>query len=238
MATDTKAAGESGLLMEQISVLLLTWLAEVVEDYFRGARFAEIKTVRDVLRCPLHAACDHLGQNDWDVEAALRSYYSRGPLLVATAAAQVSGAWGSQSAKLRSGELECPICFKDFDHGTESVATRCCFQVLCVHCVSSLTDRDGVLPCPFCRRLEARAPPVENTVGDLAIAAALGDESATDALVGSILDAAGKYAQDFRSILGFMGPSASARPEQAIDIANYRLDVALPRFSLDSMGVQ
>jgi len=146
-----EAVATKPLRLDIVSTLLLVWLQEVVEDYRRGERAEKIRNVRDVLRCKVHEACEHLGASGWDIEAALRRFYIGAAPLAARDASSLGGAWSSQSAKLRSKEVQCPICVQDFRPGTESLVTRCCFQVICVHCVASLTSAEGELRCPFCR---------------------------------------------------------------------------------------
>jgi len=99
----------------------------------------------DVGACERHMACLHLGKEQWDVEAALRSFYSDScPRAVA------STSWSSRGAKLRKEEVECPICATEYTGQRQPVETTCCFQVLCPRCRERLTT-EGVFSCPFCR---------------------------------------------------------------------------------------
>lgn len=147
---------EQPLPLDVLSAILLVWLQELTEDYRRGERMRKVQAVRDVLQCSRRSACEHLGASGWDIEAALRRHYVGGPVLVALEACNARGSWSSQSAKLRCDELQCPICVADFCPGALPVVTRCCFQVVCVHCVDALATEEGELRCPFCRRLEVR----------------------------------------------------------------------------------
>jgi hypothetical protein len=98
-------AAEEQLPLHEVSMILLMWLPELTEDYRRGFRGACIQSVRDVLRCSARQASENLCATDWDVEAALRRFYTAGgPPLVANAAQHRSDSWGSHSAKLCSSE--------------------------------------------------------------------------------------------------------------------------------------
>lgn len=152
MELEEPSAATQPLRLDVVSTLFLVWLQELAEDYCRGERAEKVRNVRDVLRCKVRDACVHLGASGWDIEAALRrAFVGSAAPLAALAAGSLGQAWSSQSAKLRSRELQCPICVRDFRPGTESLVTRCCFQVICVHCITSLTTAEGQLRCPFCR---------------------------------------------------------------------------------------
>lgn len=148
--------------LEKVSALIFGWLSDLVEEYCRGQRAARIRAVRDVLGCSAAVASEHLGKTGWDIESALRHRYSNsepGNTLVAIGACKPDG-WSSKHAQLRSTtERECQICVAHFTQGAEPIVTKCCFQVLCVHCVGRLSNDSGQLRCPFCR---ANAePPVQ-----------------------------------------------------------------------------
>mmetsp|Transcript_15367 Transcript_15367/g.42130 ORF Transcript_15367/g.42130 Transcript_15367/m.42130 type:complete len:452 (-) Transcript_15367:21-1376(-) len=153
MLAVTDATAQAPLALDQVSSLLLCWLAELTEDYRRGERWDHICSVRDVLGCGQRVACLHLGASAWDVEVALRRFYTEGAPLAALQARGSGAAWSSQSAKLRNVEVECPICMCDFDEGKEPVVTQCCYKAICATCASAVCDTDGVLRCPFCRGL-------------------------------------------------------------------------------------
>eukprot|EP00434_Breviolum_minutum_P004155 symbB.v1.2.003663.t1/scaffold175.1/size369221/19 len=126
---------------------------ELVEDYSRGSRSAKIFCVKDVAGCRCWDACLYLSRNDWDVEAALQSFYST---KVATQEAVKPAAWSSGGAKplgvwLKRKEVDCPICVEKYAPGNKTIMTKCCFQVLCGKCYSRLTDSTGRFSCPFCR---------------------------------------------------------------------------------------
>merc|ERR1712032_526796 len=91
----------------------------------------------------------------WDLEAALQGFYATASGSLAARARSIDGAWSSQSAKLKSRDPHCPICVQDFTPSLKPIVTQCCFQVLCVNCVSSMTTAGGVLRCPFCRTRQA-----------------------------------------------------------------------------------
>lgn len=136
------------LALDELSTLLLPWLQELVEDYCRGSRSAKIFCVKDVAGCRCRDACLFLSHNEWDVEAALKSYYEA-PKTEQEVAKPV--AWSSGGAKLRQKEKDCPICVDAYTGGNQAIMTKCCFQVLCAKCHERLTDSTGRLSCPFCR---------------------------------------------------------------------------------------
>jgi len=140
--------GSLKLALDELSTLLLPWLQELVEDYSRGSRSAKIFCVKDVAGCRCWDACLYLSRNDWDVEAALQSFYST---KVATQEAVKPAAWSSGGAKLKRKEVDCPICVEKYAPGNKTIMTKCCFQVLCGKCYSRLTDSTGRFSCPFCR---------------------------------------------------------------------------------------
>eukprot|EP00435_Cladocopium_sp_Y103_P076093 s5_g76.t1 len=121
---------------------------ELVEDYSRGSRSAKIFCVKDVAGCRCRDACLYLSKNDWDVEAALQSFYEAPTKVVE---AVKPAAWSSGGAKLRRKEVDCPICVDSYTAGNKAIMTKCCFQVLCAKCHARLTDSTGRLSCPFCR---------------------------------------------------------------------------------------
>lgn len=151
-AAETAAGwwGQSSLklALDELSTLLLPWLQELVEDYSRGSRSAKIFCVKDVAGCRCRDACLYLSKNDWDVEAALQSFYEAPTKVVE---AVKPAAWSSGGAKLRRKEVDCPICVDSYTAGNRAVMTKCCFQVLCAKCHGRLTDSTGRLSCPFCR---------------------------------------------------------------------------------------
>ena len=59
----------------QMLIYIAFDMQELVEDYCRGSRSAKIFCVKDVARCGGRDACVYLSSNDWDVEAALQSFY-------------------------------------------------------------------------------------------------------------------------------------------------------------------
>lgn len=138
-------------MLEEASMLLLTWIFEIVHDYCHGDRFAKIQAVRHVASCTRRTACFHLASSDWDVEAALLSFFG--------SAWETSSSWSSQGAKLRKDEVECPICTLPYNQAAKSLVTSCCFQVLCTACCSKLTDAEGVFQCPFCRGCKRHSKP-------------------------------------------------------------------------------
>jgi len=144
-----KPGPEAALQLDEVSALLIPWLQELVEDYCRGSRSAKIYCVLDVAGCQRQEACRHLGRSGWDVELALQSFYA-----VAAShqgSPSTGSAWSSGGAKLRKGEVDCPICMVPYAEGFRSVMTHCCFQVLCLACHRRLTDSNRRLSCPFCR---------------------------------------------------------------------------------------
>lgn len=213
----SREASNKQLPLNIVSGLLLTWLTELTEDYLRGSRADKIQAVRDVLGCKARAvtareACMHLGASGWDIESALRSFYIGGPPLAALKACSLGAPWSSQDAKLRSSELQCPICIADFCPSTESLVTKCCFQVVCVHCVASLTKPDGQLRCPFCRCVaESPAPHSEK------------ETNQHDDLLAGVFRIAEKYADEATRITrGFM---ASFQTVEVAPQHDLRLDV-------------
>ncbi|CAE7279794.1 unnamed protein product [Symbiodinium pilosum] len=140
------------LAMDELSTLILPWLQELVEDYSRGSRSTKIFCVKDVAGCRVRDACIHLCRSDWDVEAALQSFYSSvesGKKVEAKPKAAAS--WSTRGAKLKKNEVDCPICAETYTAGNASVMTHCCFQVFCERCRQRVTDEAGRLNCPFCR---------------------------------------------------------------------------------------
>ena len=131
--------------LDEVSTMLLPWLQELVEDYCRGSRSAKIFCVKDVAGCCCREACLYLGQNEWDVEGALKCFYEA-PKMDAKKAA-----WSSRGAKLKRNEKECPICVDSYSGSNQAIMTKCCFQVFCAKCHERLTDSTGRLSCPFCR---------------------------------------------------------------------------------------
>ncbi|CAJ1450002.1 unnamed protein product, partial [Effrenium voratum] len=150
-AAETSTAGWWGqhslkLAPDELSSLLLPWLQELVEDYCRGSRSAKIFCVKDVAGVRVRDACLHLCRNEWDVEAALQSFFDASKKVGKEALS-----WSSGGAKLRQNERDCPICVEKYSTGNKSIMTKCCFQVLCERCHQRLTDSTGRLSCPFCR---------------------------------------------------------------------------------------
>lgn len=143
-----KPSARPALQLDEVSALVLPWLQDLVEDYRRGSRGAKIFCVLDVTRCKRQDACLHLGRCGWDVELALQSLFADAACRQGSPA---SSAWSSGGAKLRKGEVECPICAVPYAEGFKSVMTHCCFQVLCRACHGRLTDASHRLSCPFCR---------------------------------------------------------------------------------------
>lgn len=134
--------------LDTISVALLFWAQEMAEDYCHGTRRAMICTFRDVAKCKTRDACIHLGGSNWDFESALRTFYGPGDARIAASGGAVG--WSSAGAKLRTKELECPICFSPYGDDVKTKITRCCFQVICISCAGKLPDK-----CPFCRSTES-----------------------------------------------------------------------------------
>jgi hypothetical protein len=209
---------EKQVPLEVVSTLTLVWLGELTEDYLRGAKASKIQAVRDVLGCKAHDACVHLGASGWDIESALRSFYVGGPPLASLSACSLGGSWSTQSAKLRSSELQCPICVRDFCPGTESLVTRCCFQVLCIHCAASLTTNEGMLRCPFCRT-DALSPSIELPTD------AIQDENQEADLFKLALRTAGKYAEEATRAGGKLLQALQGVEEPRRRTEDARLDV-------------
>jgi len=160
MLLDTTTAtvedeNDESMTLVLISVLLLRWLQETSEDYRIGERLEKIRGVRDVLQCDARDASLRLSTSGWDLEDALQGFYASASGPLAAQARSVDGAWSSQSAKLKSRDPHCLICVQDFTLCLTPIVTQCCFQVLCVNCVASMTTASGVLCCPFCRTRQA-----------------------------------------------------------------------------------
>jgi len=235
-------AAQQPLSMASLSAILLPWVAEVCEDYLRGARGALIKAVMDVLACTRKEAAETLAAGRWDLEAALRQHELRhqecNTLDALEACRPDNAGWNSQAAKTRRAERDCPICACDFRVGAEPAVTSCCFKAICAHCVAVLVARqadEGHLHCPFCRQTtsvptprqchlpEEKVPEEEHPLEQLADMAhrwALSCVSATSAVLG-----------EMRSL--FQGPAgaswtatySSASPPHSLDV---RLNVVLP----------
>eukprot|EP00929_Paragymnodinium_shiwhaense_P038533 TRINITY_DN20343_c0_g1_i1.p1 TRINITY_DN20343_c0_g1~~TRINITY_DN20343_c0_g1_i1.p1 ORF type:complete len:364 (-),score=67.70 TRINITY_DN20343_c0_g1_i1:732-1823(-) len=147
-AIEETASGdpERCLTAKDISVPLFAWLHELSDDYCRGVRGAMIRGFCDVAGCQRRTACLHLGSASWDVEAALRSFFSG-----KCPTALLSSSWSSQGAKMRKDEVDCPICMIEYTPQKLPMETSCCFQVMCPDCYKRLTTLDGIFSCPFCR---------------------------------------------------------------------------------------
>lgn len=150
--TKKDSRSEAPLQLDELSALLFAWLQELVEDYCHGSRSAKIFCVQEVAGCRRHDACLQLSRNAWDVEAAIHHICAGEPARQ-NKLTGVPGtpAWSSGGAKLRRGELDCPICTVPYAEGSIAIMTHCCFQVLCLACHGRLTDARGCLSCPFCR---------------------------------------------------------------------------------------
>lgn len=157
-------APERGMSMDQLSVLLLSWLRELRDEYSHGNKAVIIRSVRDVLGCSASDACIHLGAANWDIESALRHHdlqTASNTLDALQACRPDCVGWSSHSAKLLRAERDCPICACDFGQGaSERLVTRCCFKAICAQCVAVLTatspSSEHDLICPFCRQKERK----------------------------------------------------------------------------------
>mmetsp|Transcript_92133 Transcript_92133/g.260779 ORF Transcript_92133/g.260779 Transcript_92133/m.260779 type:complete len:395 (+) Transcript_92133:51-1235(+) len=215
---ELQGAPSGPLRLGAVSELLLPWLRGTADDYLRGDRADKIQAVRDVMASKSQAltvreACVHLGASGWDIELALRSFYVAGPPLAASTARSPGAPWNSQGARLRSSEVQCPICAADFRPGAEPLVTACCFQVICEHCVASLaTKADDQLRCPFCRSVSERPGISEK-----------GQGSHGDDLLAEVLRVAGKYAGEATRIT--RGLVASFQAEEHVPRHDLRYDV-------------
>ncbi|OLP95673.1 hypothetical protein AK812_SmicGene22188 [Symbiodinium microadriaticum] len=145
------------LALDELSTLILPWLQELVEDYRRGNRSSKIFCVKDVAGCRIRDACIHLGRNNWDMEAALQSFYTSAETSKKAKPKPVASSWSTGGAKLKKSEVDCPICAETYTAGNAAVMTHCCFQVFCERCRQRVTDTEGRLNCPFCRGADGLA---------------------------------------------------------------------------------
>lgn len=228
MPHDTAAASATAvhernepMTLVLVSALLMRWLQETAEDYRIGEHLEKIRGVRDVLQCDAHDASCRLSTHGWDLEAALQGFYasSSGPL--AARARSIDGAWSSQSAKLKSRDPHCPICVADFSPSLTPIVTQCCFQVLCVNCIASMTTAGGVLRCPFCRTRQASPSGPARTEEDF-FAASLRIARAAHSFCAQKVELLSKEILD--TLQESLQPS-----EEAVTQHDLRLDVVLSR---------
>lgn len=72
MAGRTRDIQNENLPLDAVSMLLLPWLRELVEDYRRGEKSRRIKTVCEALGCEASEACSLLCTGRWNVDTVLR----------------------------------------------------------------------------------------------------------------------------------------------------------------------
>jgi hypothetical protein len=60
------------LPLDAVSMLVLPWLQDLIEDYLQGEKARRIQTVSKALGCEASAACAHLCAHRWNVETTLR----------------------------------------------------------------------------------------------------------------------------------------------------------------------
>jgi hypothetical protein len=207
----------------EVSALLLPWLRNLSKDYLEGARSRDIWGLRDVTGCKMREACLHLGGSNWDIEAALRSYYGGGSSKLPAAPrggdrhgfcsgelTATGSSWSSRGAKMRREETECPICMEAFKDGDERVEFKCCFQIMCRSCRNQLV-KDDRINCPFCRTVTA-VPSEEEEERQKPPPPAASRRRARSASLERVCRAAGRL---FEDLLGEPAPRQVLIPVQA-----------------------